>query len=187
MKKKLILLTGPSGVGKTTIAQLLLKQIPEMKRLVTFTTREPRPNEIDGIDYHFVTDKQFQKIKESADFFEHDTHYGYDYGNSKNELLNLWQSGKLPLMVLDINGTRTVQKIMPEAVSIFLKPDSMENLKTRILKRPMSAESFQQRWETAEKEMELADVCDFTVINAENKLDEAVAKIRELIENLQIN
>ena len=103
---KLILLTGPSGVGKTTVALELLKAYPELERLVTFVTRPPRPGENDGVDYHFVDDERFDEMKMNGDLFEHDAHYGYNYGNSRKELERIWQSGKMALMVLDINGGR---------------------------------------------------------------------------------
>jgi guanylate kinase len=84
-------------------------------------------------------------------------------------------------MVLDIQGVDTIKEIMPEATSIFIKPDTMENLKTRIKQRPMSDEAFQKRWETATAEMSLADKYDYQIMNAEGKLVEAVNAVKEIL------
>ena len=179
--KKLYLITGPSGVGKTTVAHELLKTYPNMERLITFVTRPPRPGEVDGIDYHFINEEQFDDMKQNGDLFEHDAHYGYNYGNSRKELERIWQAGKIPLMVLDINGVKSVEKIIPEAVSIFIKADSMEHLRARIQKRPMSEADFEKRWSKVTSEMDQAHECDFMITNEEGKLDEAVESIRRII------
>jgi guanylate kinase len=180
---KLILLTGPSGVGKTTIALALLKIMPGLQRLVTYTTRQPRPNEKNDVDYHFVNVEQYNAKLDNGDFFEHAEVYGHLYGNCRKELKQIWDSGKIALMVLDIQGVRTVEKVIPEAVSIFLMPDTLDNLKKRIRERPMSDEDFQKRWQTVERELAEARDCDFQVINEEGKIEETVLKVKIIISN----
>src|SRR3989339_2161064 len=105
---KLFLLSGTSGVGKTTIAYKLLEQMPDLKRLVTYVTREPRPGGEDGNDYHFVTREEVEKRLAAGEFFEHDEHYGNWYGNSRKDLDSIWAGGKIAITLLDVNGVRTI-------------------------------------------------------------------------------
>ena len=178
---KLFLLSGTSGVGKTTIAYKLLEQMPDLKRLVTYVTREPRPGEVDGIDYHFVTREEFEKRLAAGEFFEHDEHYGNWYGNSRKDLDAIWAGGKIAITLLDVNGVRTIKKIFPEAKTIFVEPDNLENLKGRIRQRPMTDEAFEKRWVKVQEEMKEAADYDFRVVNAEGKLDKAVERVRNII------
>ena len=178
---KLFLLSGTSGVGKTTIAYKLLEQMPDLKRLVTYVTREPRPGEVDGIDYHFVTREEFEKRLAAGEFFEHDEHYGNRYGNSRKDLDAIWAGGKIAITLLDVNGVRTIKKIFPEAKTIFVEPDNLENLKGRIRQRPMTDEAFEKRWAKVQEEMKEAADYDFRVVNAEGKLDKAVERVRNII------
>jgi len=178
---KLYLVTGPSGVGKTTIANELLGLGLMLKRLVTYTTRLPRPNEVNGVDYNFVSIDEFQQKKSDNEFFENAEVYGNFYGNSRKDLEKLWADGFNALMVLDIQGVKTIEQIIPEATSIFIKPDSLENLKSRILRRPMSEDAFKKRWAKVELEMAQAHECDFMVTNEEGKLEEAVNTIKRII------
>jgi guanylate kinase len=181
MEKKLILVTGPSGVGKTTIAYALLKDMPELERLVTFTTREQRPNEKDGIDYHFISREDFEEKIKNGQMFEYDEHYGYLYGNSKEDLEKIWKDNKIAMMVLDLQGVKTVLKVFPAATSIFLVPDTLDNLKNRILQRPMSQDDFDKRWEKATSEMKEASVCTNQIENAEDELEKTIEKVRNII------
>ncbi|MBI5077041.1 guanylate kinase [Candidatus Falkowbacteria bacterium] len=178
---KLILLTGPSGVGKTTVALALLAAMPNLQRLVTYTTRAPRPNEKNDVDYHFVSAEKYQAKLDAGDFFEHAEVYGHLYGNCRQKLKQIWDNEKIALMVLDIQGVRTIEKIIPEAISIFLFPDTLENLKKRIRARPMSDEDFEKRLQKVEQELAEAENCDFQVINEEGKMDETVIKVKTII------
>lgn len=182
MRNKLFLLSGTSGVGKTTIAYKLLEQMPNLKRLVTYVTREPRPGEVNGVDYHFVTREDFEKRLAAGEFFEHDEHYGNWYGNSRKDLDAIWAEGKTAITLLDVNGVRTIKKIFPEAKTIFLEPDNLENLKSRIRRRPMTDEAFAKRWVKVLEELKEAANYDFRIVNAEGRLDEAVGKVKNILE-----
>lgn len=181
MQDKLFLLSGPSGVGKTTIAQALLKQLPNLERLVTYTTRESRPNEMSGVDYHFISRKEFEKKINNNEMFEYDEHYGNLYGNSRRDLEKIWQDEKIALMVLDVNGVKTAKKHFPEAKTIFILPDTLTNLEGRIRNRPMSEDAFKKRWAMVHPELAEADQYDFQVVNKENQLAEAAAAVKNII------
>jgi len=181
MENKLILITGPSGVGKTTIAYALLKDMPELKRLVTFTTRKKRPNEKDGIDYHFISNKAFEDRINNGQMFEYDKHYGYWYGNSKEDLDKIWKDEKIAMMVLDLAGVKTVLQSFPKATAIFLIPDTLDNLKKRILQRPMSQIDFDKRWSKANSEMKEAETCNFIIKNTENQVKKTISEVKSLI------
>lgn len=174
-------MSGVSGVGKTSIAYEILKLLPEVKRLVTYVTRPPRPNEIDGIDYNFVSRETFLQKLANNEFFEHDEHYGNYYGNSAIDLQNIFIQNKIALILLDPFSVQKIKKIFPKAKTIFIAPDNLENLKKRIRQRPMDNAEFASRFSQAEKELTLAQTFDFQVVNEENKLDEAVAKTIEYI------
>src|SRR3989339_219646 len=100
MENPLFIITGPSGVGKTTVGMEILKQMPNVQRVVTYVTRQPRPGEQNGIDYNFISVEEFLKRRDNGDFFEHDEHYGHFYGNSQNDLEKIWQNGKIAMMLL---------------------------------------------------------------------------------------
>ncbi|NQT49583.1 guanylate kinase [Candidatus Kuenenbacteria bacterium] len=181
MENKLFLISGTSGVGKTTIAYKLMEQIPNLKRLVTYVTREARPGEVDGVDYHFVTVEQFKQKLADGDFFENAEHYGNYYGNSLKDLEKIWDDGNTAMAVLDVKGVNSTKAKFPNAKSIFILPDNLENLKKRIRQRPMSDEAFEKRWELIPEEMKQADSYDFQVVNEEGKVEQATAKIKQII------
>ncbi|MFH0988033.1 MAG: hypothetical protein V1763_01540, partial [Parcubacteria group bacterium] len=154
----------------------------DMERLVTITTRTKRPNEQDGVDYHIITEQDFQKRLAQNDLFEHAEVYGNHYGNSRGELQKIWDKNKIALAVVDIQGAMTIKKAFPEATYIFIEPDSLENLKERIRQRPMTDEAFAKRWATVQTEMAQAKECNFRVTNVEGKLGEAVAEVKNILE-----
>lgn len=183
MNNKLFILSGTSGVGKTTIAYKLLEQMPNLRRLVTYVTREPRPGETNGIDYHFIPREEFEQRLAANEFFEHDEHYGHLYGNSRKDLEAIWQQGRIAIILLDVNGARTIKNIFPEAKTIFVTPDNLDNLQKRIRQRPMTEEAFAKRWEKVQEELRQADYFDFRIINEEGKIEAAVQKVKLIIEN----
>ena len=169
-------MSGVSGVGKTSIAYELLKLMPNLKRLVTYVTRQPRPNETNGTDYNFISREEFQKKLANNEFFEHDEHYGNYYGNSAVDLQNIFEQNKIALILLDPFSVKKIKNIFPKAKTIFIEPDNLENLKKHIRQRPMSDEAFNIRFAEVKKEMTIANTFDFRIINEENKLAEAVQK-----------
>ncbi len=156
----LILISAPSGGGKTTLCDQLLKARPEMTRAITCTTREPRRGEKDGVDYHFFTAAEFLKRLQAGNFLEHATVYGNSYGILKSELLAKLRQGKDVLLNVDVQGAATIREqaeTEPELkralVTVFLTPRSLEVLAERLKKRGADAEAvIQKRLAVAKQE-----------------------------------
>lgn len=181
MTGKLIIITGPSGVGKTTIVNRILDQEPEITRVLNYTTRKPRDHEQNQVDYNFIDTKDFEKKIKQGFFLEYANVYGNYYGNSLEEIINLLEKGQHVIMTTDIQGVKNIEEKMPETLTIFIKPDNLDNLKKRLKKRNLPKEIFEQRWQKVQEEMQQADLCDYQVINAENKISETVDQVLKII------
>ncbi|RUM32270.1 MAG: guanylate kinase [Aquifex sp.] len=176
----LFVLSAPSGTGKTTVAQKLLSEVSDLKRIVTYTTRSPRPYEQNGVDYVFVSVEEFEKKIEEGFFLEYANVYGNYYGTPKKDIeetINLEK--KDALLVIDVQGAFKVKKVFPEAVTIFLLPPSFEELKRRIEGRGYVDSNVNRRLETAKGEVPCARFFDYIVIN--DYLNEAVEKVKSII------
>ena len=146
--KKVIILTAPSGAGKTSITRFLLANYPQLAFSVSATTRAPRGAEQDGVDYHFISAADFEAHIRQNDFLEYEMVYeGLYYGTLKSELDRIWSEGKMPVLDIDVKGAIAIQKQLgAQAFSIFILPPSIEVLKERLAKRNTeSAEKMQMR------------------------------------------
>lgn len=177
---KFIILSGPSGVGKTVISKALEKKISGLELVVATTSRLPRKNEIDGKDYFFISDEEFRKRISDGKFIEWAKIGNYLYGV---EMKNLKSS--LSLLNIDYQGMKQVKEKYPESLAIFIKPPSIAALKDRLLKRAketgMSDEEIEKRLASAERESEIEKFYDYCVINHENRIEEAVDQIAKII------
>ncbi len=142
----LILISAPSGGGKTTLCELLLKARPDMTRAITCTTRPPRDGEKDGVDYHFFTAAEFLKRVQAGNFLEHATVFGNSYGILKSELLHKLREGKDVLLNVDVQGAATIREraeadpeLKEALITVFLTPSSIEILEQRLKKRGQDA------------------------------------------------
>jgi guanylate kinase len=157
----LILISAPSGGGKTTLCQQLLKARPDMTRAITCTTREPRPGETDGVDYHFFTAAEFLKRLHAGNFLEHATVYGNSYGILKSELLGKLREGKDVLLNVDVQGAATIREqaegeteLKRALVTIFLTPTPLSVLEERLKKRAADSPAvIQKRLAVARQEI----------------------------------
>ena len=157
----LILISAPSGGGKTTVSQQLLAARPDLTRAITCTTRPPRPGEKDGVDYHFFKPAEFQEHVQAGDFIEHATVFGRSYGTLRSELLDPLRAGRDVLLNVDVQGAATIRKraqAEPELkralVTVFLTPPSVATLAERLNKRNTDApEEIQKRLAIARREI----------------------------------
>ncbi len=178
---KLIILSGPSGVGKTTVARPLLA-IPGFRRVVTATTRAPRPGEVNGRDYHFLSAAEFEKWIQAGQLIEHARVHGHWYGTPRQAVEEGLARGDWILLIIDVQGARQVRERGRDLplTTIFLLPPSFEALEERLEERGTEApEAVQKRLETARRELEEQRFYDHVVVN--DRVDRAVEEILRFI------
>lgn len=163
---KLIVITGPSGVGKGTIVRSLTKRYPQLHLSISATTRKPRPGEVDGRDYYFLSREDFESAIAEEEFLEWAEYAGNYYGTPQAKVKELIDSGKWVLLEIELIGARIVEKIFPDAVRIFLLPPSMAELETRLRKRGKDPESaIEQRLLRAKEEIVASEEFTFKIVN----------------------
>jgi len=178
---KLIVISAPSGSGKTTIAKEILKRYPSLGFSVSATTRAKRLDEVDGRDYFFLTESEFKKRVAAGEFVEWEEMYGNLYGTLKTEVDRALCSGRDLLFDLDVKGGLSIKKQYPQALLIFIRPPSTETLKERLLKRQTEdEETLRRRLARAQMELELGNAFDYQVVNDE--LDRAIREVQNVIE-----
>ncbi|MEY3539738.1 MAG: hypothetical protein RL188_1155 [Bacteroidota bacterium] len=183
MQKKVIILTAPSGAGKTSITRFLLGHYPELAFSVSATTRAPRGAEQDGVDYHFISPEAFKAHIAQDDFLEHEMVYeGLYYGTLKTELDRIWAQGKTPVLDIDVKGAIAIQaKLGKQALSIFILPPSIDVLKERLESRNTETpEKMQMRLDKAAYEISFSDQFDAVVKN--EILEQACTETAALIQ-----
>jgi guanylate kinase len=163
---KLIVLTGPSGVGKGTLMRSLLQRHPELYYSVSATTRAPRPGEVDGKNYYFISRSKFEQLVAQGEFLESAEFAGNYYGTPREAVLHQVQSGKLVVLEIELEGARQIRASFPQALSIFILPPSFEELERRIRGRGQdSEEAIARRLQRAKEEIEAADEFDIQIVN----------------------
>jgi len=177
----LVVLSGPSGVGKGTVCELLCHYRPSLQISVSLTTRPPRPGEVAGVNYDFTTPDRFKELISQDAFLEWAVVYGHYYGTLKETVDSCLARGRDVLLEIDVQGALQSRRRMPEAVLIFLAPPSMEALCERITGRATEgAEDIKRRLEAAQQEMAAYSHYDYLVVN--DKVDKAAASINAIIE-----
>ena len=180
---KIIIITAPSGAGKTSITRHLLQQMPGLQFSISATTRLPRGSEQNGIDYHFMTTADFQASIENDAFVEWEMVYeGKYYGTLKWELERIWKAGKVPLLDIDVKGAIHVQKQFPKhSLSVFIQAPSVEELKRRLEGRGTETpESLQTRISKAGYEMSFKDNFDVVIVN--DNLEQAKEQTMQVVQ-----
>lgn len=177
----LIVISSPSGAGKTTIAKKLVSKKLNIELSVSLTTRKPRSNEINKEDYHFVSKKFFQTKIKQKHFLEHAKVFDNFYGTSQKEITNKLSKGKNILLDIDWQGARQVREKMPtDTVSIFILPPSLKVLKQRLMKRESSLAFVNKRMSKAKKEIAHWNEYDYAVVNKD--LKQCLKEIKKILE-----
>jgi guanylate kinase len=174
-----LVITGPSGVGKGTVIRLLLDRFPRMKLSVSATTREPRPGEEHGVDYYFLSPEEFQEKIDDDEFLEWAEYAGNRYGTLRSEL----ERDAHPLVLeIEVQGARQVRARVRDAVLVFIAPPSDEALRTRLVGRGSdSPEQIERRLETARMELLARDNKEFDYVVVNDDLDAAVEELSKLV------
>ncbi len=179
--RRLVVLAGPTAVGKGTVSRYIREHYPEVLLSVSATTRAPRPGEVDGEHYYFVTDERFDEMIDSGEFLEHATvHNASRYGTPRPPIDAALAAGRSVLLEIDLQGARAVRQQMPEALLVFLLPPSWEELVRRLVGRGTESAAEQaRRLATAKVEMGAQDEFDVKVVNRE--VSQAAAEVVELL------
>ncbi len=184
MNKQIIIITAPSGSGKTSIIKRILESHPEYSFSISACTREPRAGEVRNKDYYFISEREFKIKIEADDFIEWEMVYpGKYYGTLYSELERIWNKGQFPLLDIDVQGAMRIKRKFEEQVlSIFIKTPSLKTLKERLLNRGTETiDSVNERLEKAKEELIYEQNFDYTVVN--DNLEEAHKEVSHLIES----
>jgi len=178
-KGLLFVMSAPAGTGKTTLMQMLTREFPQVIQSISYCSRKPRSNEKDGVDYHFITEKEFEKKIKTADFLEYVRLYNDYYGTDKKWVEKQLSLGNHVFLVIDTQGAMKLKGCV-NAIFIFIKPPSLEVLQERISKRSTdSPESIQKRMAWAEKELPFAKEYDYLIVN--DDLETAYQVLRSIV------
>lgn len=178
----LVVISGPSGVGKDAVLEQLRIRRPDFFYAVTATTRPMRINEKNGFDYIFLDQKGFFDLLEKNEFLEHAKVYGNHYGVPKNQIRKALSNSTNAFVKIDVQGAKTIRSIASDALLIFIAPPSLEELERRLRERKAdSAAQMEIRVATARHEMDQSDWFDFIVINETDELANTVTKIIEIV------
>ena len=181
-KGLLIVVSGPSGAGKDTICQKLIKDDFNIWMSVSMTTRKPRPLEKDGVDYFFVSKEDFLNKINNNTFLEYASYNDNYYGTPKDKVEEKLNEGKDVILVIDINGAINIKKIIPSALFIFIMPPDMETLKNRLIGRKTeSKDKVVERFITAYNEVNNYKKYNYVVVN--DKVEDAVNKVKSIIQS----
>lgn len=182
MNKKLFVISGCSGVGKGTVINKFMERNKDFILSVSCTTRNPRPGEVDGVNYFFLTKEEFEKNIKEDKFLEHAQFAGNYYGTKKKYIKQKFEEGYNIILEIETNGALQVKEKMPEAVLIFIAPPSLEELEHRLRGRHTEdEETIQKRLAQVKIELERSQKYDYTVIN--DNIDRAVEEIERIVKS----
>jgi guanylate kinase len=178
---RLFVVTGPSGVGKGTLIKELLKRVPGLELSTSATTRSPRQGEQDGVDYHFLSEQEFERRLEAGDFMEHAGYSGHRYGTLLSEVRPRLERGTGVVLEIEVQGARQVRSSMPGAVLVFVAPPAPEALRERLEGRGTdTGEQIERRLRVAEQELAARSEFGHVIVN--DDLERAAAELAALVQ-----
>ncbi len=180
MSAKVFVITGPSGVGKGTLIKQLLDRVPGLALSVSATTRAPREGEVDGVDYHFLTEEQFQERIAAKDFLEFASYSGHHYGTLNSELERCLEKGRSVVLEIEVQGAQQVRQSRPDSVQIFIAPPNPAVLRERLIGRGTDPpDAIDKRLKVAEQELGAQDDFDYRIVN--DDLDKAADELESIV------
>jgi guanylate kinase len=180
LKGQLFIISGPSGVGKGTLVNAIIGRLPNVEVSVSATTRPPRPGDVDGVTYHFLSDAQFDRELSQDGFLEWAEVHGQRYGTLLSEVNRILASGKDLILEIDTQGNEIVRSKIPQAISIFIAPPSLKELEQRLLLRQTEdCSKIKQRLKAAELELKAKDSYNVVILNED--LDTAIQELVDCI------
>jgi len=183
---RLFVISGPSGAGKGTLLAELRKQRPDLGLTVSATTRSPRPGEVDGTSYYFLSDEEFRRRIATGEFVEWAEVHGHLYGTLVSEVKRLLAKGHSLVLEIDVQGALNVRKVYPDAVLVFIEPPSLQVLEERLRGRGTEDEaSIELRLKNARHEMELADQYDVRIVN--DTVDRAAQELGSVMRRFEMD
>ncbi|KKW42597.1 MAG: Guanylate kinase [Candidatus Magasanikbacteria bacterium GW2011_GWA2_56_11] len=184
----LVVISAPSGGGKTTVVDRLVGRLPDAVRLVTTTSRTPRPNESPDVDYHFLSRREFAEKIEAGEMVEHVEYAGHYYGIERSRLEALLAGHRYVLAPIDVRGRANIAAAGVPHLSIFLLPESLAVLRERLERRPNAVpEEINERLAIAEREIALAREFDRQIFNREGCLEETLSAVQKAVEELAMS
>ena len=179
----LVVVSGPSGVGKSTIVAELARRRPQVVPIVTATTRDQRDGEIDGVHYHFMSQAEFEELMARDGLLEHANNHGHWYGTPIDQVRGILAAGRDAILTISPEGARNVRRLVPDALLLFVMPPSMEDLAERLRGRGSESEaSIERRRRDAERWMAEADDYDHAIVNETGHPEDAAERIWEIIQ-----
>ena len=177
---RVIVITGPSGVGKGTLIRGLLERLPQLELSVSATTREARPGEADGVAYHFLSPEEFEARVQAGEFVEHAEYSGNRYGTLREEVQRRLDRRRPVVLEIEVQGARQVREAMPDAVTVFIAPPSLEALRPRLIGRGTDAPAqVEARLRTAARELEAQEEFAHVVVN--DRLHDAIDELEATV------
>lgn len=176
-----IILTAPSGAGKTTLSRAVIKLHPEIHYSISITSRPPRPNEQDGVDYHFLPVAEFEKMLEGGELIEWAMVHDNYYGTPRRQVQDRLDDGTDVIMDIDTVGARAIKKLYPQAASIFVLPPSLEELARRLVGRATDSEEVIKK-RLNQAKLEMAQIGDFEYFIVNDDFETAVRSVASIIE-----
>jgi guanylate kinase len=177
---RVFVITGPSGVGKGTLIRGLMERLGELELSVSATTRAPRADEVDGVDYHFLTREEFDRRVADGEFVEHADYAGRSYGTLRSQLEDRLRAGTPVVLEIEVQGARQVRAAMPEAVQVFIAPPSLDALRARLIGRGTDdSEEVERRLRVAEQELSAQPEFAHVVVN--DRLEDALEALTAIV------
>ncbi len=177
---RVIVITGPSGVGKGTLIRGLLERLPRLELSTSATTRQPRPGEADGVAYHFLGPEEFESRVAAGEFLEHAEYSGHRYGTLRSEVQRRLDQGRPVVLEIEVQGARQVREALPDAVAVFIAPPSLDALRARLVGRGTDTpEAVEARLQMAKRELEAQNEFPYVVVN--DRLQEATEDLVRVV------